>query len=92
MTSTARSTIRRRLGILIAGAVVVTALTAATVAAAPPAPMAAPAAGPGEPQRLAGEGRGRRRHSATNSSPSPTRNPGSAAARSDGGWVAPMSR
>jgi hypothetical protein len=38
-----------RLRLAVAGAVVVTALTAATAAAAPPGPMAAPAAGPTRP-------------------------------------------
>ena len=49
MASHSRTTLRRRLGILIAAAAVVTSLTAATAAAAPPAPMAAPAAGPTRP-------------------------------------------
>jgi hypothetical protein len=44
MASTARTTIRRRLGVLIAGAVVRTALSAAAGAAAP-APMGGQAAG-----------------------------------------------
>ena len=39
MASSLRTTLRRRLGVLIAGAAVVTSLTAATAAAAPPAPM-----------------------------------------------------
>jgi hypothetical protein len=38
MPSTARTTVRRRLGVLIAGAVMVTALSAATAEAATPAP------------------------------------------------------
>ena len=42
MASTARSTLGRRLGVLVAGAAVVTILTAATAAAAP-TPMGAPA-------------------------------------------------
>jgi hypothetical protein len=46
MAATAPPTIRRRPGVLVAGAVVATALTAATAAAAPPAPMAAPAGVP----------------------------------------------
>jgi hypothetical protein len=39
MTSTARTTVGRRLGVLIAGSLVVTALTAGTAAASVPTPM-----------------------------------------------------
>jgi hypothetical protein len=39
MTSTARTTVGRRLGVLIAGSLVVTALTAGTAAASMPTPM-----------------------------------------------------
>jgi probable HAF family extracellular repeat protein len=46
MASTAPSTLGRRLGVLIAGAVVATSLTAATAAAARLAPMGEQAAGP----------------------------------------------
>ena len=59
MVSTARPTIRRRLGVLVAGAVVVSALTATTAAAAPPGPMAAPAAGPARPDPGPATGAGR---------------------------------
>jgi probable HAF family extracellular repeat protein len=52
MASTAPSTLGRRLGVLVAGVVVVTALTAATAAAAP-TPREAPAAGPGPGVSLA---------------------------------------
>jgi hypothetical protein len=46
MASRSSTTLRRRLGVLIAGVAVVTALSAATARAAPPAPMDAAAAGP----------------------------------------------
>jgi hypothetical protein len=42
MAASSRPTLRRHLGVLVAGAVVVTSLTAVTAAAAPPAPMGAP--------------------------------------------------
>jgi hypothetical protein len=48
MASSLRTTLRRRLGILIVGAVAATVLTAATAAAAP-APMQVQAAGPTRP-------------------------------------------
>ena len=49
MAPSSRTTLRRRLGVLVAGAAVATVLTTATAAAAPPGPMAAPAAGPTPP-------------------------------------------
>jgi hypothetical protein len=48
MASISRTTLRRRIGVLVAGAVVVTSLTAATAAAAP-TPPGGPAAGPTRP-------------------------------------------
>jgi hypothetical protein len=48
MASSLRTTLRRRLGVLIVGAVAATVLTAATAAAAP-APMQVQAAGPTRP-------------------------------------------
>jgi probable HAF family extracellular repeat protein len=45
MASTPRTTVSRRLGVLIAGAVVVTALSVASAGASAPAPMGGPAAG-----------------------------------------------
>lgn len=46
MASTARSTLGRRLGVLVAGVAVVTSLTAATAGASAATPMGAPATGP----------------------------------------------
>ena len=52
-------TILRRLGVLVAGAAVATALTAATATAAPPGSMAAPAAAPTRPDPGPATGTGR---------------------------------
>jgi len=58
MAPSSRTTLRR-LGVLVAGAAVVTALTAATAAAAPPGPMAAPAADSTRPDPGPATGTGR---------------------------------